>query len=125
MRYETRISTIEQLENGIIRVETKNDVLLESSDLDENCKIYKEKLKIRRGLFLIIFNPGGESNAEARAKFANPNRFKMKIAEALVIKTLPHRIESNFYKNKIKPQHPVKVFSKEKEAIEWLLSFES
>jgi len=122
MKTETRISTIELLENSIIRVEIKPDIQLESADLVENFTVYKELLKNEKGLFLIVFKPGGETNVEAREKFANRKRAKIKLAEAMVIETLPHRIESNFYKRRFKPDHPVMVFTDEKKATDWLLS---
>ncbi|MEQ8625904.1 MAG: hypothetical protein RJQ00_01170 [Vicingaceae bacterium] len=121
MKVETRISFIEKLNNGIIRVEIKPDIQLEPEDLDENFITYTQKLKIKHGLFLLVFKPGGESNMEARLKYASAERFKIKKAEAIVIETLAHRLGANFYKKMFKPTHPVKVFIKEQEAIDWLL----
>lgn len=122
MKIDTRISTIEQLENSIIRVEIKPNIIPMSSDLDENYKVYHEKLRIDKGLFLLVFNAGSESNFEVREKYANSKRAEIKKAEALVITTLSHRIESNFYKRRFKPNHPVKVFTNEKAATDWLLT---
>jgi len=122
MKVETRISFIEQLDNTIIRVEIKPNILLEPEDLDENYTAYTQQLHIKQGLFLLVFNPGGEANLEARIKHANKERSKIKEAEAIVIKTLAHRLGANFYKKKFKPTHPVEIFTEEKEAVDWLLS---
>lgn len=121
---ETRISFIEKLANGIIRVQTKEDIVLKPEDLDENYKAYSTFMDVEndKGLFLVIFASNGESNIESRLKFADPTRNKIKKAEALVVGSLYQRIESNFYKSFAKPKHPVQIFNNEKEAIEWLLS---
>ncbi|MEQ8909938.1 MAG: hypothetical protein RIC95_12140 [Vicingaceae bacterium] len=121
MKNESRISYIELLPNNLVRVEVKKDIELEPEDLDENFKIYKSLLGDQKGLFLIVFHEGGQSNAETRAKFANNERAAIKQAEALVINNLAHRIESNFYKNVTRPDHPVEVFTEEQSAKEWLL----
>ena len=124
MKVETRISFIEQLNNNIIRVELKPDIQLKPEDLDENFIAYTKEFNIKDGLFLLVFNPGGESNLEARLKYASAERSKIKKAEAIVIETLAHRLGANFYKKKFNPTHPVKVFTKEQEAIDWLLTID-
>lgn len=122
MKKETRISFIELLPSNILRIELKVDIELGLDDLDENLCVYQELLGNKKGYFLVIFEENGRSNLETRSKFANRERAKIKAAEALVISNLAHRIESNHYKNSFKPNHPVKVFSQEKEATDWLLS---
>jgi hypothetical protein len=119
---ETRIAYIERLNNGIIRVETKKDVMLETEDLDENFDVFLKMQENEKELFLIVFGVGGESNFESRIKFAELRRSRIKKAEALVVRSLSHRIESNFYKNYFKLPHPVEVFDDEEKAVEWLLS---
>jgi len=122
--YESRISHISALSNGIIRVEMKNDMQLMLEDLDENFSIYKDILGNKEnGLFLVVFAKEGQSSKEGREKFASPERTAIKKAEALVISTISHRIESNFYKNFFDPKHPVRLFEDEELAIKWLLSF--
>ena len=121
MKVETRISFIEKLNNGIIRVEIKPDILLEPKDLEENYIAYTQQLDVKNGLFQLVFNPGGEANVEARIKYANKDRSKIKKAEAIVIETLAHRLGANFYKKKFKPTHPVEIFTEEQEALDWLL----
>ncbi len=121
-RIETRISFITQLENGIIRLEIKPNIELEPEDLDENFEVYKNILgEKEKGLFLIVFDKKGMSNKESRERYANKKRAKIKRAEALVVKTLAHKMESNFYKNFYRPTHPVEIFEEEEEAIKWLL----
>jgi hypothetical protein len=124
--YESRISHISALSNGIIRVEIKNKIELHPEDLDENLAIYKEILgPDKKGLFLLVFAKEGSSTKEGREKFASAERSAIKKAEALVVFTMGHRIESNFYKNFFNPKHPVRIFDNEEKALKWLLSFEN
>lgn len=123
--YESRISHISALSNGIIRVELKNNIELQPEDLDENMAIYKEILgQDEKGLFLLVFAQYGTSTKEGREKFASVERSLIKKAEALVVFTMGHRIESNFYKNFFNPKHPVRIFNNEEKALKWLLDFE-
>lgn len=47
-----------------------------------------------------------------------------RIAEALIVESLPMRILSRFYVRGIK-SHPIKVFKTRERALEWLFSFKS
>jgi len=124
--HESRISQISMIDHGIVRVQMKNKIELQPEDLDENMDIYKKILGEKAsGLFLLVFAPEGSSSKESREKFADPERAKIKKAEALVILNVSQRIESNFYKNFFDPRHPVRVFEDEQEAIKWLSTFES
>ena len=119
---ETRISFITQLENGIIRVEIKPNIELEPEDLDENFEAYVSVLgENKKGLFLIDFDKTGSASKESRERYANKKRANIKLAEALVVKSLAQKLESNFYKNFYRPTHPVEVFMDNKKAEEWLL----
>ena len=115
-------NVIEQLPNGIVRIETKEGIRMTMEDLAENDKIYKEQLKIDRALFLVVFGPEGLTNFQSQKKFADPERNKMKIAEALVVKSVEHNLEANFHTHYFEIKHPLKIFSDEQEAVEWLLS---
>lgn len=117
---ETRISFIEQIEGGIIRVEIKPNIELQPEDLDENAEAYGKILQGKKGLFLIVFHDFGKSSPESRQKFGDKKRGEIKKAEALVVRELSHRMESNFYVNRLKPAHPVGIFDNEEDAIAWL-----
>jgi hypothetical protein len=123
LKVETRIATVSLLASRIVRVETKPDTEATPEDLDELTRSYQTLLKNEKGLFLIVFGEGGTSDAATREKYASPERAKFKKAEAFVVNNLPHRIESNFIKTHFKPPHPVKVFTDEEKAFEWLKTF--
>lgn len=120
---ETEACFISQLDNGIIRVEKKLGVELYPYHLDENYRIYKEFLGEKKGLFLVIFQVDCLGDEDFRNKAADPNRSQIKKAEALVIKSLANRLESNFYINYHKPQYPIQIFTEESKAVEWLLTY--
>jgi len=123
MKHETTIAVIKTIEKDIIRVCIKPDVEIVAAHLDENASIYKEILGNEKGLFLVVFEEGGTSDQETRDKYGDKSRSKFKKAEALVAKSLAHKIESKFYKSYYKPEHPVELFSNEADAKEWLLTF--
>jgi hypothetical protein len=123
VKHETKIAEIEVIEHGIIRVCIKPNVEIIAPNLDENAAIYKQILGEGKGLFLIVFEEGGTSDQETRDKYGDKSRSRFKLAEALVTKSLAHKIESKFYKNYYKPDHPVEIFTNEEKAKKWLLRF--
>ena len=111
---------IEVLEDGIVRVETKKGVSIEQNDLDDNYRVFVEELKVERALFLIVFGKDGVVDVASMQRFANPDRNQMKIAEALVVHSVEHALEANFFLKKFPLQHPIKVFDQESDARVWL-----
>ena len=57
-------------------------------------------------------------------EFSNYNRAKVKKAEAVVVKSTLIRVMANFQKYVYKPDHEIKIFTKEPEAIKWLLQYQ-
>ena len=112
--------TIEQLANGIIRVETKKGIHFLEEDLKEVNRIYTEELKISNGLFLIVIGEDSTSDFDNFKRFAKPDRNKIRKAEAIVVKSVLHNVESDYYIKHFKVDHPVKIFDNEDDAILWL-----
>lgn len=123
MKHETEIAEIEVIEHDIIRVCIKPDVEIIAPNLDENAIVFKKILGDQKGLFLVVFEEGGTSDQETRDKYGDKSRSRFKKAEALVTKSLAHKIESKFYKNYYKPNHPVEIFTDEEKAKKWLLTY--
>lgn len=120
--FETEKVHISILNNGIYRVLVKEDVELDLADLDASYFILKERIKDEKVPFLIIFSKGATTVKGANERFRDKGRLNLKIKEAFVLSTLPHRIMANFYVKFSKPHHPTKVFSNENEALNWLES---
>jgi hypothetical protein len=119
--YTSGVSEIFWDERGFIRLnllETQNRF-----DLEEAKKQFDIAINIVGGekYKLLIDTRGSNAlpNKEAQ-EFASsvPKR----IAEAILVESLSMRILSKFYMKKNK-ENTVKIFSKEKNAIEWLVSF--
>mgnify|MGYP002012520978 CR=1 FL=1 len=125
MIVETNISFVEQIDYGIIKVVTKKNITPDKKDLEENLRVYREKFGVTKGLFLVVFEEGGILKNSTRDAFLSKERAEMKIAEAIVVKSIPHRIESNFVKRILKPQYPFQIFGNEEKALAWLLTFKN
>jgi len=120
---ETNISIIEELPNGIFKVTIKPNVEVERRDLEESYRILLDLTGGKPSLFLEIFPPSSDATLEAREYFADKKRNKIKKAEAFVVKSLAHRMIAKFHLNFYKPEHIIKIFSNEKDALKWLETF--
>lgn len=108
-------------DNGIIKLETKENVSMNQEDLMLIERFYQEKLKIESGLFLIVFSKNLKGDFNAKKHFVSFNDKKIKRAEAIVMREVSHQVESNYFlKNKM-AEYPIKVFDNEKDAETWLL----
>ena len=120
--FETDKVHVTMLDESLIRVFIKSDVELDLNDLDKNYLFFKDQLVDRKGLFLIVFGRGAAMAKGATEKFSEKTRQSIKVKEAFVITTLPHRILGNLYLRVNKPSHPTKFFTTENDAINWLNS---
>lgn len=120
---ETEKFVITILENQIIRLETKENVILNVTDLVEIEGIYSDNLKIKEGLFLIVFSKGLKGDLSSKHHFVGKRLPYLKKAEAIVMKEISHKVEADFYLKHKKSDHPIKIFDNEQEAIFWLLLF--
>lgn len=60
---------------------------------------------------------------EARKILAGKENNIPKVAEAMVIKSLPNRLLFRFYQKRDNPDNPVKAFSNRDDALDWLKAF--
>ncbi len=87
----------------------------------------KHAFELSRGRVLpaiIIVGEFGTFGEDARAYSADAERETAASAIAYVINNLGHRIVANFYLKIHKPPKPVRFFSEESEAIQWLEQLE-
>ena len=120
--FETDKVHVTMLGDSLFKIFIKNDVELGLDDLDKNYDFFKEQLKEQKGLFLVVFGRGAAMEKGATEKFSEKTRQSIKVKEAFVITTLPHRILGNLYLRVNKPSHPTKFFTTENDAINWLNS---
>ena len=106
----------------MVRVEVKKNVEPELEDLEENYNAYLKLFDKKKLFFLIVFNVGSSTSLEVRNQFASQKRSSFKIAEAIVVQSMPHKLIANFILKVQKPEHKMQVFNNEKEALDWLLN---
>jgi hypothetical protein len=118
---ETKISYITKLDEDVVRVEVKKDVEPELEDLEENYNAYQSLFANKQLYFLVVFNKGASTSLEVRNKFASKQRSSFKIAEAIVVESMSHKLIANFVLKVQKPTHKMQVFNNETDALKWLL----
>jgi hypothetical protein len=72
--------------------------------------------------FLFLVGENVSITKEARDNAVKIEDQSMLAASAVVVDSLPYKLIANFYLKFNKPKRPYKVFSKQEEAINWLLS---
>jgi hypothetical protein len=119
---ETDVAHI-YFENDILYISFKKDVIVELDHINEIIDIRKEIQQGEKTLTIVNSGKLWRVEKEARKKAASDEMIQHNIALALIAKSLPLRIISNFYINVDKPNVPTKMFNSEKEAIAWLKGF--
>lgn len=112
--------TIEQIQHGIIRIEIKEGIHFTEEDLRDVNQIYIDDLQVKHGLFLIVIGEGSTNDFDNYKRFARPDRNIIRKAEAVVVKSVMHNIETDYYIKHFKVGHPIKIFDNEEDAILWL-----
>jgi len=117
---ETKVSYISLIDNDILRIEYKENAMVETADYAENLAVYKKLMKTDRVYVLTIAGHGASPSLEVRNEFSSKKRSEFKIAEAFVLNSLAHKIIANFVMKVQPPSHPIKFFNNEQEAMKWL-----
>lgn len=119
--YKTNVCELFWDERGFVRLnllETQNKF-----DLNEAKKQFKIALNLsdNRPCRVLIDARGSNALPDKEAQDFTSNA-PMRIAEAIIVDSLSMRILSKFYMKKNK-KNTVRIFSREKNAIDWLMSF--
>jgi hypothetical protein len=114
--------TVEIEDSGIVKV-----VLKAGSDIGLDVAIpvnewLIEHFQERKRYVLTIFEFGVTIDPEAREYGSSEKRAGLTAADAVVVKTLAHKIIVNFYLKYNKPSHPTRAFSSEEKARKWLVN---
>lgn len=107
--------------NGIFHYKLHPNTSIVIDDVDEILKFVEELGEERKYLNLYEFTENADVDVEVRNWAADSGGNKQTIADAIVIKSLAHKILGNFYLNFHKPVKPTRLFMKKEEAIKWLL----
>lgn len=119
-----RIATIDFWNNGITNIRIDDGVEVTLQDSEEQYEIlrsrYDGKTKYR-----ILVEPGRYTTItkEAREFSTIPERNAMTLANAVIVRSLAHRIIINFLINFMQKQNMrMRMFDSKDKAIEWLLA---
>lgn len=116
----TETANIRKLENGVIRVEIKDNVLLEAKNLEENYKAYLELIDGKNAAFLIIVNDTATISTQGREEYNKKTRKEIRRKDALVMKDPSTLLLINSQVKFIKPIIPLQAFLDEPSALHWL-----
>jgi hypothetical protein len=109
------------LDEDIIKITTKPEVVINEKGLSENLELYK-KLLPNGGYFITVFTDSNTADRSAKTPFESNERIQLKKGEAFVVKNLANRIELEYYISKTKQLYPTKVFEYEDEAVGFIQS---
>lgn len=115
-------ATVRRIDDKIIEI----DYLSESEfELEDAIKANNAYFKLSKGKpyvsLIDVRGKFGNISHEARQHYATDEKTKhIRLAEAIVIDQLAHRIVARFYLKTNKPNNPVKIFKQRGEAVKWL-----
>lgn len=119
---ETRFALVKLKSDGIIRVEFKADVDFEIEDAKVLFEVLKSFYKGERLLVLINTGEGVMISTEAREFTASDEVSAIVKADAVVVNNLATTLLVRAIETFHRTQRLMKLFSTEKEAIDWLKS---
>lgn len=117
---DTRVALIERREDGIICVRTKNDMHVTLTDSIQNIDVIRSFSAGGKVPLLVIAGPGGTMEDEVEKHWLEKLADRPIFAEAIVTNSLAHNILVNFSIKFYSLDRPVKMFTNEKDAINWL-----
>ncbi|HHZ65286.1 MAG TPA: hypothetical protein EYN51_07290 [Flavobacteriales bacterium] len=118
-----RIARIYRRVDGILCVHTKEDVEV---TLEDSIQSYEAVVKMAAGkkaLLLEFSGKGGIIQDKARDYWVAKRKDNPVIAEAIVAKSLAHKIMVNFLIRFLDAGREIKLFTKEEDAVKWLNTF--
>jgi len=104
---------------GFLKVVLSDDAEINKDDVIEQRKIASELTGDKPHVVLAIAGRRTSATKEAR-EYSSGNIPKGRMAEAILIKSLPVRLMGKFFINFHKPTVPTKMFENESEAMLWL-----
>lgn len=104
---------------AFIKVVLDDDVEIEMEDVLEQRKICYDFCKGKPHVLLAVAGKRTSATKEVR-EYSSKNIPEGRVAEGIIIKSLPVRLMGNVYINFNKPGVPTKMFEEEQSAEEWL-----
>lgn len=105
--------------NGIVKIILGDDDELSINDIMEHREIVDHMVNGHAYCILVITGERTRATEEGRA-YAAKNLPAGRLAEAIIVRSLPVRIMGNFYLKFHKPGIPTRLFDDEETAMKWL-----
>lgn len=105
--------------DGILVVTIKDDIELTVQDIIDHRAIAARIVGIQPHCVLALAGERTQATEEARI-YASTNTPEGRVAEAVIIRSLPVRIMGNFYLKFHKPNVPTRMFEDYEDAMRWL-----
>ena len=119
---ETKTTTITINNEGILYLTAKPGEKIDGEEAKNICNAVKEITKGEKVLEVLVgFNFSTANNAAL--KYASEHGKESYIASAMIVNSISTKILFNFFKNFFKYEVPFKLFTKEKDALNWLRKF--
>ncbi len=106
------------IDGDVVKTYLNADVDISNEALEENVEAIWDLIKYRRVYHLLVPDASTHITMDPH-QYRNPRFESIKKAEALIIKTLGHRILAKVYMTTRKDGCPIRIFEHEKDAIEW------
>lgn len=119
----TRTQRIWLDDSGIVYCEVLGTVMMDLDCALENVQAVKQLGNGKRVPVFVDMTKSMGATKEARAYFADAEVAKIQCACAMLVDTLLSQLIGNFFLGLNKTKFPVKLFSTEKEAKDWLKKF--
>ncbi|MBA2610589.1 MAG: hypothetical protein H0U95_01370 [Bacteroidetes bacterium] len=113
---------VQLFESNLVRIEIFSDHIIaldESRQINDALGILS---KGKQALVLMVAEEFAQFERSATDFSASDEGLRYTIADALVVKSLSHKILANFYLKFNKPAKPTKIFTNEVDAVKWLFS---
>ncbi|MGZ3901108.1 MAG: DUF7793 family protein [Bacteroidia bacterium] len=107
---------------ALIRIEITADILITKKEAKELNDIMAQLSRGKALPYMLLANENTQFHSSARMYSASVEGSKHKSAEALIIRTLTHKLLADLYLKINKPRKPCKTFTNEEDGIDWLLS---
>lgn len=112
---------VQLFEPRIIRMEITSDITITKHEAEELNLAMRDLGGGEEIPYLLLAKDDTQFDSSARAYAATAEGSRYQKAEALIVRTLAHRLLADLYLKINKPVKPCKVFANEEDGIEWLL----
>ena len=113
-------ATLYRLEYNIIKIVVHEGAVFDVNDMDEVIQARKKMVGDEQYSILTVPEKFSSITAEGRNYASKQEHIKNRVALAIVVHNLAHRIMGNFFIKFHQPNVPARLFTSEKKAMEWL-----